>query len=391
MNDDLRIEQSRLASRVTLVGMALDASLGALKVIIGILFHSYALIVDGIHSFTDVASDVPVLVLSRMARQAPDQEHPYGHERIETFGTVLMGTLLVGVAGAIAWDSILRLWQETRPAVPGWPVLVVAALSVGSKEWIFRYTRAVGLRIGSDLLIANAWHSRSDALSSIIVFFGALGAIAGLVWLDAVAAVLVAAIIARIGWGLAWENIKQLVDTAMPPDVSDELLQLARGTDGVRDVHSLRTRKMGREFLLDLHLQVDPTISVSEGHQIGVQVSERIRARFDDIRDISFHIDPENDGNGMGLDGELPQLPSRPEVIAVLKGRWSSILDFEYVGPIRLHYLGEKVSVELFLNGDGAVRDSHLADSQLIETITQSSASLPWLGMVRVWKVQPLT
>lgn len=388
MQADIRAEQSQQAAKVTLIGMLLDACLGLAKVVIGSLFNSYALVVDGVHSFTDVASDIPVLLLSRMARQAPDKEHPYGHERIETFGTVMMGSLLIAVAAAIGWDSLQRFWQDLPPAIPGWPVLVVAAISVGSKEWIFRYTRAVGVRIGSDLLIANAWHSRSDALSSIIVFVGALGAIAGLAWLDTVAAVLVALIIARVGWNLAWESVKQLIDTAMPPQVTATILRLARETQGVRDVHSLRTRKMGQEFLLDLHLQVDPTISVSEGHQIGVRVSEQIREEFEDIRDISFHIDPEDDGND--LDPDRPELPDRPEVVAALQNSCQSLLDFDHIKPIRLHYLGEKVSVELFLQNERALRDSQLDLISLNQAITDAASDLPWLGKVRIWRVESM-
>lgn len=383
-----RSQQSRQATWVTLVGMLLDAGLGAAKILIGVLFNSHALVVDGIHSFTDVASDLMVLVLARVARRAPDQGHPYGHERFETFGTVLMGSLLVGVAGAIGWESVQRLWQDLPSEVPGWPVLVIAALSVASKEWIYRYTRRVGSRIGSDLLIANAWHSRSDAFSSIVVFVGALGAIAGLVWLDTLAAVMVALIIARVGWYLAWENIKQLVDTAMPASASENVLQLARETEGVRDVHALRTRKMGQDFLLDLHLQVDPSISVSEGHQIGVRVADRIRAVFHDIRDITFHIDPESDGNDP--DPEHSQLPNRSEVVIALKACWQPLLNFDYVGPVRLHYLGERVSVELFLNQEQALRDPELDEVTLGREIRRLGTHLPWLGSVRVWKVRSI-
>ena len=386
MTDTLRAEQSRQAIRVTLVGMILDSALGVAKVIVGTLFNSYALVTDGIHSFSDVASDLMVLAVAKLARQAPDKDHPYGHERFETFATVLMGSLLIAVAGAIAWDSVQRLLDSTSAAVPGWPVLLAAAISVASKEWIYRYTLQVGKRIGSDLLIANAWHSRSDAFSSIIVFIGALGAIAGLTWLDTVAAVLVAGIIARIGWNLAWENVKQLVDTAMPAETTDRILQLARETEGVRDVHAIRTRKMGREFLLDMHLQVDPAISVSEGHQIGVRVTERIRAVFEDIRDLTFHIDPENDG--VMLDPQSGQLPTRSEVIEALKVCWKPLLDFDHIGPIRLHYLGQRVSVELFLNHEDAVRSGQLGEAALSQEIASRAADLSWIGTVRVWRAR---
>ncbi|MAL98498.1 cation diffusion facilitator family transporter [Hydrocarboniclastica marina] len=383
---NIRADNMRQATKVTLIGMALDGALGAAKIVIGALFNSYALIVDGIHSFSDVVSDLMVLALARMARQEPDEGHPYGHERIETFGTVLMGGVLVAVAGAIAWDSVQRMWLGGSLGIPGWPVLVVAGLSVASKEWIFRYTRRVGTRIGSDLIIANAWHSRSDAFSSIIVFAGALGAMGGFAWLDGIAAILVALIIARIGWDLAWENVKELVDTAMPANDSAEILKLARTTEGVRDVHELRTRKMGQDFLLDLHLQVAPSISVSEGHQIGVRVTENIREAFGNIKDVTFHIDPERDERGP----DHLDLPGRAAVLAALKECWEPLLDFNHVGTTRLHYLDERVSVEVFLNSDEAIKPSARAMPNLRAEAIRRAEDLPWLGSVRLWITRPV-
>ncbi len=161
--------EKKAASRVTIIGMILDAVLGLIKVIAGALFHSQALLVDGIHSFTDVASDLVVLGVMRVSRKEPDQDHPYGHQRIETFGTLVLGSILIAVGAALAWENTLRLIEGKADIVPGWPVLLAAAVSVASKEWIYHYTRRVGLAIRSDLILANAWHSRSDALSSVVV------------------------------------------------------------------------------------------------------------------------------------------------------------------------------------------------------------------------------
>ncbi|TNE76114.1 MAG: cation transporter, partial [Gammaproteobacteria bacterium] len=180
--------EMREASRVTIIGMILDAVLGVIKVIAGALFHSQALIVDGIHSFSDVASDLVVLGVMRVSRQEPDDNHPYGHQRIETFGTLLLGSILIAVGAALAWENTLRLVAGEATIVPGWPVLVAAAISVLSKEWIYRYTRHVGERIRSDLIIANAWHSRTDAFSSVVVLVSTAGAMLGYIWLDVLAA-----------------------------------------------------------------------------------------------------------------------------------------------------------------------------------------------------------
>jgi len=168
----------RSARRVTLVGLVLDALLGIFKVLVGFLYNSYALVADGIHSFSDVASDIMVLVLFRISREEPDEDHPYGHERFETLGAVILGSVLIALAGALAWEAVQRVWS-TALLIPGWPVLVVALVSVLSKEWIYHYTLKVGKAVRSDLIIANAWHSRTDALSSIIVMLGASGAMLG--------------------------------------------------------------------------------------------------------------------------------------------------------------------------------------------------------------------
>src|SRR5690554_3291303 len=150
-------KEKHAASRVTIIGMILDAFLGVIKIIGGTLSHSHALVVDGIHSFTDVASDWVVLAVMRLSRKGPDDDHPYGHQRIETLGTLLLGSILIAVGAALAWENILRLLSGEDMMVPGWPVLVAAAVSVIGKEWIFRYTRHVGTQIRSDLIIANAW------------------------------------------------------------------------------------------------------------------------------------------------------------------------------------------------------------------------------------------
>ncbi|MCG2582593.1 MAG: cation diffusion facilitator family transporter, partial [Marinobacter sp.] len=207
--------ERQAASRVTIIGMILDAVLGVIKVIAGALFHSQALIVDGIHSFSDVASDLVVLGVMRFSRQAPDQNHPYGHQRIETIGTLALGSILIAVGAILAWDNILRLIAGGADQVPEWPVLVAAAVSVGSKEWIYHYTRQVGQAIRSDLIIANAWHSRTDAFSSVIVLFSTIGAMVGFIWLDILAAVVIAAIVIHIGWKFTWDSVKELVDTGL--------------------------------------------------------------------------------------------------------------------------------------------------------------------------------
>lgn len=376
-NRENLIIEMRAASRVTIIGMILDAILGVIKVIAGALFHSQALVVDGIHSFTDVASDLVVLGVMKVSRQEPDEDHPYGHQRIETFGTLVLGSILIAVGAALAWENTLRLIEGEVDTVPGWPVLVAAAVSVASKEWIFRYTRHVGLRIRSDLIIANAWHSRTDAFSSVVVLVSTAGAMLGMVWLDVFAAVVIAGIIIHIGWKFTWDSVKELVDTGLSHEDTEMLKNIARDTNGVRNVHELRSRRMGHDILLDIHLVVRPEISVSEGHQIGMQVVSGMRDALDNIRDINFHIDAENDED-QPLTSE--RLPSREEIRAILA---QHIGELPHHSRLRLHYLKNKVHLELFL--DEPVEKTVFSSANIKEQLRD----YPWFGSVRVWVSGP--
>ncbi len=366
-------KEMKAASRVTIIGMILDAILGVIKVIGGALFNSQALFVDGIHSFTDVASDLVVLGVMRISRQEPDEDHPYGHQRIETFGTLLLGSILIAVGAALAWENILRLIEGGISQVPEWPVLVAAAFSVAGKEWIYHYTRHVGKAIRSDLIIANAWHSRTDAFSSIVVLLSTVGAMMGWEWLDVLAAVVIALIIIQIGWKFTWDSVKELVDTGLSREDTETLKAIARETDGVRNVHELRTRRMGHDILLDVHLVVRPDISVSEGHQIGMQVVSGMRDALDNIRDINFHIDAENDENQPHT---TERLPSREQIRDVLHQRLGEL---PADGRLRLHYLKSKVHLELFFD------TADKSEGITTEKVRKALEDYPWFGSVRVW------
>lgn len=370
--ENLAVEM-KAASRVTIIGMVLDAVLGIIKVIGGALFHSQALIVDGIHSFSDVASDLVVLGVMKVSRQEPDDDHPYGHQRIETFGTLVLGSILIAVGAALAWENTLRLIEGGVETMPGWPVLVAAGASVVGKEWIYRYTREVGVAIKSDLIIANAWHSRTDAFSSVVVVVSTAGAMMGMLWLDVFAAVIIAGIIIHIGWKFTWDSVKELVDTGLSPEDTEMLKSIARDTNGVRNVHELRSRRMGHDILLDIHLVVRPEISVSEGHQIGMQVVSGMRDALDNIRYINFHIDAENDED-QPLTSE--QLPSREDIRAVMAQRLGELPAHS---RLRLHYLKNKVHLELFL--EEPVTSTALTAANIREQLAEH----PWFGSIRVW------
>jgi len=369
--------EMKAASRVTIIGMILDAFLGIIKVIGGALFHSQALLVDGIHSFTDVASDLVVLGAMKLSRQEPDDNHPYGHQRIETFGTLVLGSILIAVGAALAWENTLRLFEDSIDTIPQWPVLVAAAISVVSKEWIFRYTRHIGEAIRSDLIVANAWHSRTDAFSSIVVLVSTAGAMLGFVWLDLLAAVVVAGIIIHIGWKFTWDSVQELVDTGLSAVDTDMLKAIARNTEGVLNVHELRSRRMGQDILLDIHLVVRPEISVSEGHQIGMQVVAGMRDALENILDINFHIDAENDEDQFPT---TEKLPSRAEVKGIIAEHLGEI---PQRSRLRLHYLRNKLHLEIFLDEP---------DPEIVftpENVRHHLEGYPWFGSARVWVAGP--
>jgi len=371
-------DQEKEAHKVTLIGAVLDTVLGVAKIIVGWLSNSHALIADGIHSLSDLLTDALVIVVTHYGRQKPDQEHPYGHARYETMGTLVLGSLLIAVAGAISYDSLIRLWEAENLAVPGWPALVVAALSILGKEWIYHYTMRVARKIKSKLLVANAWHSRSDALSSIVVFIGIAGTMLGIQWLDQIAALIVGFMVAHIGWKLVSDSMKELVDTALPEKETHDMLEQAKSLDSVRSIHSLRTRKMGSQVFLDIHVEVNPRISVSEGHQIGVQVEQIIRDKHSDVEDITVHIDAEDDS-----DKSLPPLedllPLREDIIQRLQYCWRALpIDF-HPNQLVLHYLNNRIDIDLYI-------PERLPKTVSEAILKQQIEGEAWLGQLRVWR-----
>ncbi len=328
------------------VGTGVDLILSVLKIVTGIIGNSAALLADGIHSLSDLASDALVLIAAHHGAQPADEQHPYGHERIETVATVILGLMLIAVAAGIAWDAAGRMMQAGAPLSPPeiWAIMV-AALSLIVKEWLYHYTVAVARKIHSRLLEANAWHHRSDAISSLVVLAGIAGAMAGLPVLDAVAAFMVALMIAHIAWGLMSNSARELVDTAVDDETRQRIAALIAQTDGVVSLHMLRTRMMGGKILADAHIQVHPRLSVSEGHQIAETVGELLKNRIERIQDVTIHIDPENDEDARPNN----HLPLRTPLLQELSGYWSHIPAAADIEEIKLHYLNGKVEVELLL------------------------------------------
>lgn len=344
METNKRQARSQAIKRTSLVGALANLLLSALKLTVGWFGHSQALIADGIHSFSDLLSDILVWFAGHKAGQAPDAEHPYGHGRFETVATLVLGFLLLAVAIGIIWDAGQRLFKPEALLHPEPIVLYAAALSIVIKEALFWYTRAYGLRVRSDLLLANAWHHRSDAISSVIVMIGVAGTLAGLPDLDAIASVLVAVMIVKIAWELGTSATRELVDTGLSPERLREISQIIHRSTGVRDVHMLRTRTLGGNTSADVHVLVDADISVSEGHAISVLVQERLMETIDRMSDVTVHIDPEDDERAYPTKG----LPMRTEVLERLDQYWKPIPEALTRKRVLLHYLDGAITIDLF-------------------------------------------
>ena len=337
-------ERYRLTSKVTIVGAVVNFFLAVFKIIIGYLGHSHALIVDGIHSFSDLLSDAMVVFAAKKSIQSPDDDHPYGHARIETAFAAVLGGILIAVGVGIVIDALDRLTSGdivTPESMTVW----VALLSVLSKEVLYRYTLIYANRLNSPILKANAWHHRSDAISSIVVVIGIVGSMSGIPYLDAAAAVIVSMMIAKIGWDIAKESMEQLVDKGLDPEKVKSISLHITEIPGVSQMHMLRTRQMGAEALLDVHIEVAPQLSVSEGHRISDEVSQQLTNGFPDIAQVLVHIDPENDENN----SSCSHLPLREEILTDLNQHWHDIEQAKQIEEVTLHYLDGKVSVQIFM------------------------------------------
>ena len=284
-------ERHRVAQRTTWVSVVVNLILTALQVVVGFFAHSQALIADGIHSLSDLVADFVVLLASRHSRKGPDADHHYGHHRYETAASMVLGLLLLSVGVGMLWSSVGKLsTPEAIPAVK--PIaLYVALFTLLSKELLFRYMLKAAERVRSSMLVANAWHARSDAASSLVVALGIVGNLMGYPLLDPVAALIVGFMVGKMGWEFAWNALSDLMDRSATQEQIDQIHTLLRETPGIAGVHDLRTRKMGDMIVVDAHLEVDGTLTVREGHDIALAARERVMVALP-VLNVMTHIDP---------------------------------------------------------------------------------------------------
>jgi cation diffusion facilitator family transporter len=271
--------------------VGVNVVLTSTQIAVGIFAKSQGLIADGIHSLSDLVADFVVLFAGHHSKKDADEDHPYGHQRFETAASLVLGLLLLAVGVGMLWSAFRKLESpETVPQVHA-IALWVAGAALTAKELLFRYMLAVAKRVKSSMLVANAWHARSDAASSLVVGVGIVGNLAGYPILDPIAALIVGFMVAKMGWEFSWAAMHDLMDRAVDEQEVAAIRQTLLESPGVCGVHDLRTRKMGDLIVVDAHLEVDATISVEAGHDITVVARERVLQRHR-VLNLMTHVDP---------------------------------------------------------------------------------------------------
>lgn len=335
-------ERYREARKVTLASLAVNLSLSLLQITVGYFGKSQALLADGMHTLSDLLSDFLVLWANRHGSAAADAQHPYGHRRIETAATLLLGASLLGIGIGMMWNGIGRLQAPGAFVTVHYATLAVALLTLVAKESLYHYLIRAARKLHSQLLTANAWHTRADAATSLVGAIGIAGNLLGYTFMDALAAVAVSFMIARMGWKLGSAALAELIDTGLDQEQVEAIRHTLLETPGVRGLHELRTRRMGEHALVDAHILVDPHISVSEGHYIAEFARGRVLKAHGAL-DALVHIDPEDD-SAMVLNLHLPPR-------AVLLRHLEDCLGVALPAPqqVLLHYLQGRVEADIWL------------------------------------------
>jgi cation diffusion facilitator family transporter len=337
-----------LSKRCTWISVFVNIALTITQVVAGIFSHSQSLIADGIHSLSDLISDFLVLIASYHSKTPADDDHPYGHGRIETAASLVLGAILVLTGVGIMYGAAIKLENigNTLPVTS--LALWTAGLALIAKEGLFRYMLKVGEELRSPLLIANAWHARSDAASSLVVAVGIAANMMGFIYADSIAAILVGFMIVRMGLVFVWEAFQELIDAGLSFEEVASIRQTLMDTQGVQNVHELRTRKMAHRVLVDAHILVDSKISVSEGHSIAERARKRVIDTHESVNDVLVHVDTEDDA-GQGEDVPMA-LPSREELLVSLAQVLEGLPAPEQV---IFHYLAAKVEADVLMPYDG--------------------------------------
>jgi len=338
-------ERFAAAKKSTWISIFINLLLTLLQVAAGYFGRSQSLMADGLHSLSDLLADIMVLFANRHGNRHADADHPYGHARIETAATLILGVALAGLGVALLIAAGMRLQHPTQVQTVQPFTFWIALIALAAKEGMFRYMLAVAKRVRSQMLIANAWHARSDAASSLVVVVGIAGNLMGYTFLDLVAAAVVGVMIAHMGGKFALEALSELIDTGLSAEEVAAIRATLLATPGVRSLHELRTRKMADNALVDAHIIVDSKISVSEGHYIAESARQAV-LRQHHVMDVMVHIDPEDDMKFKPNN----HLPNREILLKHLAGRLGD--DLPLGNRTMLHYLDGKIDADLFFDAE---------------------------------------
>ena len=284
-------ERSAAASRSTWVSVAVNLVLTTSQIVAGVLAKSQGLIADGLHSLSDLVADFVVLFANHHSQKDADEDHPYGHYRFETAASLVLGAILLAVGVGMLWSAFVKLEQPETVAQVHVAALWVAGAALVSKELLFRYMLSVAKKVKSSMLVANAWHARSDAASSLVVGVGIAGNLAGYPILDPIAAAIVGFMVAKMGWTFGWDALHDLMDRAIDEAEVTAIRNTLESTPGIQGVHDIRTRKMGDMIVVDAHIEVDAALSVEAGHDIAVEARSRVMRRHR-VLNLMTHVDP---------------------------------------------------------------------------------------------------
>jgi cation diffusion facilitator family transporter len=369
-----------VSKKVSFVGLMINTFLAAIKILFGLIGRSPALLADGIHSLADLVGDVLVLIAGRFANEKEDMNHPYGHQRIETLATVALSVLLIGTGVSIALHAIEHLWSG-RTVFPDYFTVLAAFVSIGANEWLFHYTLKMGNKIDSDMLRANAWHSRGDAWSSIVVLFGLLAAFMGYPLADSVAAIVISLMIMKMGVQWFSQSIAELIDTGADAETLEKLEKTILASEGVKNFHNLRTRKMAGQLYVDVHLLVDYQCSASEGHHIGESAKADLFLCENNIKDITIHIDTDEHTEKIPVKQEL--LPGRTQIYrCMLHPCLAGTLLENKLIQFDLFYGYNTIEIRLFFNDDVRYVYTKQKIHQLCDQITQKHPELKAINAV---------
>jgi len=373
----MEIEQRhQVVKKVTITGAIVNCLLAASQIVFGIVGQSQALLADGFHTLSDLLSDFIVLFAVKQSSLAADEDHPYGHGRIETLATVMLGFLLVAAGFGIGYRGITSI-ISSQQGQPELITLFFAALAIFAKEFLYRYTMRAAKKTHSNLLESNAWHHRSDAMSSIVVLVGISSQLLGIPYMDALAATVVAIMIIIMGYRLTSKAFAELIDTGLDIDLVGQVKALIESHKSVREIHSLRSRSMGGLGYVDAEIRVNRRLTVSEAHHIAFSLEKAIKASLPQIIDVSIHVDPLTES---GHDS-VTDLPPRAQILEMLNSAWGDLPCSKQIEQIHLHYLKSQIEIDIVLPETLSATEYN----EQIDRMVEQTGELQHIGKVNIY------